>query len=365
MDISPEDGGEVEITTSLMDADIPCLYPASISIDFGDDIIIEAIPSAGYHFTGWSGEPTINKHRNPIITEFNNPLDLTANFAPDFIDYVSEDGTLNVSIPAETTALDKRDQPLTDIEFEVVDDPPPPYQGSVVEPAYDLEPTGATFEPPVTLAWAYDAEAIPEGVAEEDLTIAYYDENGGRWLKLESEVDPEQDLITAPIAHLTTFAILAPPAEAPLITATEETIFIISDFTISPSEVSPGEEVTISALVINESQTEGAQVLTLKIDETVAATETVDLGTGAFQAVTFTVSRSEAGTYLAELQDQSGEFTVKEATTNLAPPPPPSAAQEPPSSEINWAIMAPILVAIFLAIFLPLWRKRRRDHFDW
>jgi hypothetical protein len=364
VDISPEDGGEVEITTSLMDADIPCLYPASISIDFGDDIIIEAIPSAGYHFTGWSGEPTINKHRNPIITEFNNPLDITANFAPDFIDYVSEDGMLNVSIPAETTALDERDQPLTDIEFEVHDDPPPPYQGSVVEPAYDLKPTGATFDPPVTLAWAYDAEAIPEGVAEEDLTIAYYDESGGRWLRLESEVDPEQDLINTPIAHLTTFAILAPPAETPLITAMEETIFTISDFTIAPSEVSPGEEVAISALVINEGPTPGAQVLTLKIDGVVTDTETVDLGTDAFKLITFTVIRNEAGTYLAELQDQSGEFTVKGATTNPTTPP-PSAAQEPPASEINWAIMAPILVAIFLAIFLPLWRKRRRDHFDW
>jgi hypothetical protein len=363
VDISPEGGGEIEITTSLMDADIPCLYPMSISVDFKDDIIIEAIPSAGYHFTGWSGEPTFDELRNPIKTEFNNPLDLTANFAPDFTNYVSEDGTLNVSIPAETTALDRRNEPLTDIEFEMVDDPPPPYQGSVVEPAYDLEPTGATFEPPVTLAWAYDAEAIPEGVAEDDLTIAYYDENGGRWLKLDSEVDPEQDLITAPIAHLTTFAILAPPAEPSQVMATE-THFAISDFVVSPSEVGPGEEVAISALVTNEGQTAETQVLTLKVNGAAADTREETLGAGAFTLVTFTVSRNEAGTYLVELQDQSGEFTVKKAPTNLAPHP-PGAQESPPSSEIKWNIMTPILAAIFLAIFLPLWRKRRRDHFDW
>ena len=362
MDVSPEDGGEVEITTSEMDADIPCSYPAVITVDFGDNIIIEAIPSAGYHFTEWTGGgKTIDEHRNPIEMTFKDPLDVTANFAPDFIEFASENGMLSVSIPAETTALDGGDEPLTGIEFTVVNNPPPPYQGSVIEPAYDLEPSGATFEPPATLAWAYETTAIPEGVAEEDLVIAYYDENGGKWVELDSEVDPEQDLITVPIDHLTTFAMLAPPAApSPVV----ETTFTTSGFTISPDEVNPGEEVTISALVTNQSQAEETQSVTLKINGAIAETQEVTLGAGAFTAVTFTVTRNEADTYLVEIQDETGEFTVKEAATNPAPPP-SSSAQETPSSGINWAIMAPILTAIFLAIFLPIWRRRRRDRFDW
>jgi len=84
---SPEGGGEVEITTSEMDADIPCSYPATITVDYGDDITIEAIPSAGYHFTGWEGEPTIDERRNPIKTTFDNPIEITATFALDFIEF--------------------------------------------------------------------------------------------------------------------------------------------------------------------------------------------------------------------------------------------------------------------------------------
>jgi hypothetical protein len=360
---SPEGGGEVEITTSEMDADIPCSYPATITVDYGDDITIEAIPSAGYHFTGWEGEPTIDERRNPIKTTFDNPMEITATFALDFIEFASGDGMLSVSIPAETIALDGGNEPLTGVEFAVVNNPPLPYQGSVIEPAYNLEPSGATFEPPATLTWAYGIDTIPEGVAEEDLVIAYYDENGGRWIELEnSEVDPEQDIITAPIVHLTTFAMLAPPAtpspESPVVGTT----FTTSDFIISPGEVNPGEEVTISALVTNQSQAEETQTIALKINGAIAKTQEVTLGAGAFTAVTFTVVRNEAGTYLVELQDETGEFTVEEANSNLAPP---SSAQETPSSGINWTIMAPILTAIFLAIFLPIWIRRRRDRFDW
>jgi hypothetical protein len=359
VDVNPEGFGEVEITTPDMEADIPCSYPAVITVDEGDEVILEAISAAGYHFTGWSGEPTIK--RNPAEIEVIRNIEITANFAPDFIDFTSEDGMLSVNIPAETTALDGGNEPLTSIEFAVVSNPPPPYQGSVIAPAYDLEPSGATFEPPATLAWAYETAAIPEGVAEEDLVIAYYDENGGEWVELDSEVDPEQDLITTPIAHLTTFAVLAPPAApSPVV----ETTFSTSGFTISPDEANPGEEVTISALVTNQGQVEETQSVTLKINEAIADTQEVTLGAGAFTEVTFKVVRNEAGTYLVELQDETGEFTVKEAAAT-PPPPPSSSAQGASSSGINWAIMAPILTAVFLAIFLPIWLRRRRDRFDW
>jgi hypothetical protein len=328
-------------------------------VDDGDYVTIEAVAASGYHFTGWSGEDTINERVNPLeITVIRN-MTLTANFALDFIEFASGDGLLSVSIPTEATALNGDDEPLTDVEFAEVSNPPPPYQGSIVEPAYDLEPSGATFEPPATLTWAYDTAAIPEGVAEEDLVIAYYDENGGEWVELDSEVDPEQDILTAPIEHLTTFAVLAPLPESPPV----ETGFTTSDFTISPNEVNPGEEVTISVLVTNQSQDEETQSITLKINGAVAKTQEVTLGAGAFTSVTFTVVRNEADTYLVELLDETGEFTVEEAADNPAPP--SSSVQETPSSGINWAIMAPILTAIFLAIFLPIWIRRRRDRFDW
>jgi hypothetical protein len=352
VDINPEDGGFVEIN-----GDAPCSYPDTVTVDEGDLVTLEAIPAAGYHFTGWSGEPTIK--RNPAEIEIVRNIEITANFALDFIEFTSEDGILNVIIPAETTALNGEDEPLTDIEFAVVSTPPPPHQGSIIEPAYNLEPTGATFDPPATLTWAYETAAIPEGIAEEDLVIAYYDENGNEWVELDSEVDTEKAIIEAPVEHLTTFAALAPPAAPP---ATVETPFTTTNLTISPGEVKPGEEVTISVLVTNEGQAEETQSVNLEIDGTIAETQDVSLSAGAFTVVTFNVARNEAGTYPVELNGESGEFTVKEA---VPMPTPPSSSQETSSSGINWAIMAPILTAIFLAIFLPIRIRRRRDHFDW
>jgi hypothetical protein len=331
-------------------------------VDEGDEITLEAIPAEGYHFAGWEGEPTIR--RNPAEIEVIRNIEITAVFELDFIEYASGDGLLNVSISTEATALDGGRDPLTNIEFTVVSNPPLPHQGSVVEPAYDLEPSGATFDPPAILTWAYNAEAIPEGVAEEDLIIAYYHESWKEWIELEeTEVNPEQGIITAPITHLTTFAVLAPPTTPPPELPAQETNFTATDFVISPQIASPGEEITISVLVTNEGETEETQSLTLKVNGVVSRTEELTLGPGAFTTATFTVSRNEAGTYLVELLNESGEFTVEEEINN--PTPPPSSTLETPSSGVNWVIMAPVLTAVFLAIFLPIWRRRRRDHFDW
>ncbi len=53
---------------------------------------------------------------------------------------------------------------------------------------------------------------IPEGVAEADLFIAYYDVATGQWVSLPSAVDTENNTITAEVSHLTKFAILTAPA---------------------------------------------------------------------------------------------------------------------------------------------------------
>ncbi len=356
MDRSPEGGGTIEI-----DGDAPCDYPAIITVDLDDYITLEAVPATDYHFTGWSGEESaIDENDNPLDIKVTRNMAITANFAPDFTKFTSEDGVLNLLIPEGTTALDGEGEPLTSVDFVVVASPPPIQEGSLIGHAYNLEPNGATFDPPVTLVWDYGTADIPEVVVEEDMVIAYHDENSNQWVALESEVDPEDDIIRAPtIEHLTNFAVLAPLATPP-----EEATFTTDIFSISPVEVNPGEEVTISALVTNQSQVEGSQSIILKINGTMAETQNVTIGPGAFMVVTFEVTESEAGTYLVDINDETAEFTVKEAVSS---PPPGNTSPDSPtkSSGINWAILAPILSAIFLAIFLPIKLKRRREGLDW
>jgi hypothetical protein len=359
--VSPEGGGTLEI-----DGDAPCSYPASATVDLRDEITLEAVPATGYHFIGWSGEPTVAEDDNPVVIEVINNIEITANFAPDFIKFTSEDGLLSLIIPDGTTALDGEGEPLSGIDFVADADPPPTQEARLIGHAYNLEPDGATFDPPATLTWGYGPSDIPEGVAEEALTIGYYDEEASQWVTLDSEVDLEKAIINAPIDHLSVFAVLAPGA---LPSEPVAASFTTTNFSIYPSEVNPGSEVTISVRVINGGEVEGSQDIALKINGVIEEMQNVTLGAASSSEVTFTVTKNEAGTYYVELNGFSGEFTVKESassvpriTASQSTPLPPS--QETPSG-VNWVVVAPILAAVFLAIFLPLWLRRRRERLDW
>ena len=135
------------------------------------------------------------------------------------IEATSEDGKLTITVPWGTIALDKYGKRLKTLKADVDESPPPQPEGAhIIELAYDFGPDGATFDLPVTFTWAYDPEDLPEGVAEEDLVIAFYDAEAGEWVTCDCTCDPEANCITACVCHFTTFAIIGsvtPPAPAP------------------------------------------------------------------------------------------------------------------------------------------------------
>ncbi len=125
------------------------------------------------------------------------------------IEATSEDGTLTLTVHEGTIALDKDDNPLISLEAEVDESPPdPPEDAHIIGLAYNFGPAGATFDPPITLTQSYDPNDIPEGVAEEDLILAWYDEAGDRWIELDGVVYTGSNTIMAAIEHFTTFAII-------------------------------------------------------------------------------------------------------------------------------------------------------------
>ena len=263
------------------------------------------------------------------------------------IEATSGDSMLTMSIPKGTVALDKDDKRLKSLQLAVNESPPPPPEDAcIIGLAYTFQPEGATFDPPITLTWRYDTEALPEDVAEEDLVIAYYDEDAGKWVELDCVVDTENDTITASIAHFTTFAIIGivtplPPAPA---------VFIVSDLTISPSEVNIDEGVSIDVIVANTGGQSGSCRVTLKINDVVEATQDLTVNAGFSQKVTFTTAKDVAGTYSVDIDGLTGSFAVKEK-------PAPPVIPKP----IPWPLIGGIIaggVVVGLLVFFLVVRRR-------
>jgi len=235
------------------------------------------------------------------------------------IEATSDDGMLTITIPEGTICLDIDGQPLDTLEVAVDETPPdPPEAAYIIGLAYDFGPDGATFDPPLTLTWSYDPDALPGGVAEEDLVVAYYDEATGEWVEVDCVVDIENNTITASVAHFTTFAIIGvvtvvtPPAPA---------AFSVSSLSVLPAEIEPGETVTITVSVANTGGESGSYTVILKIDEVKEAEETVTVAAGGSKTVSFSVTREEADTYTVTVDGLSGSFTV----VPVVVPPEPAA----------------------------------------
>jgi len=271
------------------------------------------------------------------------------------IEATSEDGMLTITIPEGTIALDEEGEPLDSLTVDIDPSPPdPPEDAYIIGLAYDFGPDGATFDPAITFTWSYDPADIPEGVAEEDLVIAYYDEVLGEWVELPCEVD--RPPLTASVSHFTIFAIIArvaPPPPAPA-------AFTVSSLTIKPVEVQPEESVTITVSVANTGGMEGSYTVVLLIKGVKEAEKSVTVAAGESQLVSFIVAKEKAGSYSITVDGLSGSFMVAVPPPVPPPPPPPIVPPEvkPP---INWPLIGGItaaVVVVALLIFFLVVRRR-------
>lgn len=327
VDISPYGGGEVEVGGWLSDS-----YPATHTVVKGENVRLEAVPASGYYFVSWGGD--LNGNENPIDVLINTDSTVFAHFFPE--EFISGDEMLRVAIPEGTIVLDKDNEPLISLELTINETLlPPPSEANIVGLSYNLGPSGTTFNKSITITCSYAQYEIPPEVAEEDLVMAYYDEDVGEWMVLPSVVDTVNNIVTTLVNHLTTFTIIAPiPPPAPA-------AFTPSSLSISPLEANIGETVNISVLVTNTGEQEGNYIVTLKINEVIEETREITLAGGS-ETVTFTTTKDKAGTYSVDVNGLYSSFEVK-------------------GVKVKWAILWPSLVAvIFLTTFLSIRLVRRR-----
>ena len=84
----------------------------------------------------------------------------------------------------------------------------------------------------------------------------------------------------------------SPTIIAPILSAA---FFQVSDLTVTPSEVEPGDDVTVSVLVTNVGEESGGLGVELELDGAVADIKAVTLDGGASTTVSFSVSSDEGG----------------------------------------------------------------------
>ncbi|MFC2002555.1 CARDB domain-containing protein, partial [Chloroflexota bacterium] len=240
------------------------------------------------------------------------------------IDITSADGMLHIYIPKGTVIKNAYGSIQTMLNVKPKKNPPPPPEGThIIGLAYEFLPSRTTFEPPITLTFNYNNADIPEGVAEEDLVVAYYDKDAGEWVECECTRDPRSNFITASIRHFTSFAVIGeaiPPAA-----------FSLSNLVIQPVEVKPGETVTVTVAVANTGGAEGTHNLALKVNGVKEESKDIEVMAGGVESVSFTINKQQSGTYTVEVNGLTGSYTA----TAPIPTPKPAPAPPPPPAEVK------------------------------
>jgi uncharacterized repeat protein (TIGR01451 family) len=234
------------------------------------------------------------------------------------------------------------------IELTLGSSPPPPSNAAIVGPIYELNAytskfnqSPLTISPEATLALAYNPSNQPQNTSA--LTIAYYDENAGQWVPLETagyvaggaEVP---NVLATHVNHLTYFAVLAELKGA------APAKFEASNLAISPSQAELNQEVNISVNVANTGGTTESYSLELDVNGILQSAKQVTVAAGTSQTVNFTVTGDTVGKHQVEIAGLSGEFVVAE-----------------PQSAINWWLIGGITGAILLIIIIIGLMVRRRQ----
>jgi len=273
----------------------------------------------------------------------------------------SFDGILTLAIDKGTAALTRNGTPLRWIGiYEVKDVPSPPKTAYVVSLMHELQPAGATFDPPATLSYSYDPGHVPEDADEEELVFASYDSSTGEWVNLGGVVDTEANIITAKVSH---FSPLAAFVYRPIMTPA---VFEYSALDISPSQVDIGEAVTISILVANVGDEPGQCVVVLEINGEVGATRNVTLAAGTSKPISFTTIRNTTGTYSVAVSGLLGSFMVKETPglpiVHAEPLIPGEPIVPPPVTPINWYLIGGVIAALVVTGLTTFFLTKRWAH---
>jgi hypothetical protein len=221
----------------------------------------------------------------------------------------SVDGLAYIVFLAGQTAKDPNGQPLRFVTIKAETSPPEPIANcKFLGEVYDFGPDGATVDPWASLGFRYSESKIPEGVAEENLVIATWQDD--KWVELECTVLEDTNYIYTTTDHLSFYAVLAGNRPAS---------FEVDGLTVTPFEVQPNASVKVSVNVTNTGDLTGDYIVALKLNNVDEQSKVITLIGGESQLVSFAIFQDAAGAYTVTIGGLSGEFTVMEPESATEP----------------------------------------------
>jgi PKD repeat protein len=140
----------------------------------------------------------------------------------------------------------------------------------------------------------------------DEFRLALYYFKGGSWHRCrETGVYMERNVVWA---NMYADEVSGSPTLIGLIPRAAE--FVLSDLSVVPSEVEPGDSVTVSVKVTNVGEEAGNYTVEFLVDGEVEATEAVQLGGGNYTVLSFVLSREEVGSYNVEVDGLSTALLV-------------------------------------------------------
>jgi PGF-pre-PGF domain-containing protein len=176
------------------------------------------------------------------------------------------------------------------------------------------------------MSFYVEKEWLEQNSVHKWAVAAYrYDPELNQWITLPTKRVNEDDTYvyyTVIITRFSTFAISGSQTiPAP--------IFQVTSLEISPAEAEVGDTVTISADITNTSASADVYAATLWLNSTVEAGKDVQVGAGATETVSFTVSPAAEGSYEVRVDRLMGTLNVSTPVPTPEPEPEPIPEPEP------------------------------------
>jgi hypothetical protein len=156
---------------------------------------------------------------------------------------------------------------------------------------------------------------------------------------------------TSPTTPPTTTPITQPTVP-PVTPVQKPASFIISNLSVTPTAVKPGDTASVSVIVTNTGNLQGSYTINLNVNGTTEDSRTISLAGGTNQTVNFSVTKSQPGSYTISVNNLSTNLFVQTqgtATTTTSTSEKPKTPTTLPFI-IIWVLCggAGIVLALFL-----------------